>query len=532
MTFPETADQAAAYRVDGWQNPLTGLGTDRDKMTQGSYWAPFRLQDSELLACFNGSDLGARIVESTPKEMMRRGYSIELDTTDESDESDPEAEEPDETDVAKLLKYGQRLRLDEQVTDAGVWGNLFGGCLLVIGAQDGAAPDQPLQEKNISTVRFINTYDRRFVFVHSYYSDPLAPNYGLPETYLITRSVSGLQGGPAAVIVHESRCVRFDGARTDILTRQQLAGWSWSLLQRAYEPLRAFEQGFQACYNLMSDASQAVFKMQGLISMLASNEKDVLQTRMALVDMSRSVCRAVLLDAENEDFERKSTSFAGLPDLLDRFMMRLSAAVGIPVAILMGRSAAGMNATGDADFRAYYGMVASEQENVLGPKLKRIYHILACAKDGPLHGDYDFRVNFNTLYQPSDTEQADIELKTSQKDAAYITAGVVQAETVALSRWGKKGFNGVGMASFDSARAEQDAADEKMFGGMLEPPKELQGQGAAGQGEGQTLASQLPGPVGGEAAPPIGAAASPYGVTKDPVKVMRDLHQPPETDQR
>lgn len=525
-----------AGRYDSWQNPFTGLGTTRDKVTQGSYWAPVRIQDAELISMFNGSDLAARIVEAVPKEMMRRGYTLELDVSSDDQEEDPELADEGtvEDNTKELQKNGAKLRLDELVTDAGVWGNLFGGALLIIGAQDGLSPDQPLNEDNISTIRFLNVIDRRFIYVRSYYNDPLSPKYGLPESYLVSSSVTGTGTPNAGVVIHESRCIRFDGARTDILTRQQLSGWSWSLLQRAYDPLRAFENAFQSVANLMSDASQAVFKIQNLISMLASGEKGNLQTRMAMVDMSRSVARAVLLDAENEEFTRESTSFAGLPDCLDRFMMRLSAAVEIPVTILLGRSAAGMNATGDADFRAFYDHVATRQENELKPKLQRLYHLMARAKDSPFGGkDINFEITFAQLWQPSDPEQADIELKTAQKDQIYATIGAVSPEVIALSRWGKNGFNGSGMTAFDAEDAKRQLSDNKTFGNMLQPPPELAGRGAGGQGQQQVPGQALPGGDGqagqaGAPQAPIGAGASPFGSTKDPRQVLKQLSTPPK----
>ena len=58
------ARPTAAYRTDQWQNPYLGYGTGRDKVYAGNFVAPYRLQDNELLALFNGSDIAARVVET------------------------------------------------------------------------------------------------------------------------------------------------------------------------------------------------------------------------------------------------------------------------------------------------------------------------------------------------------------------------------------------------------------------------------------------------------------------------------------
>lgn len=502
-------------RADSWQNPFTGLGSTRDKVTGGYYWPPVRLQDQELLAIFNGSDIGARVVETRPREMFRRGYDLEVASMD-VDEDTPEG------DVAEHKKYGSKLAMDHKVQESMVWGNLFGGALLIIGAQDGNEMDTPLNEENISTVRYLTMVDRRFASgPHKYYTDPLAPKCGEVEQYMVTNALGAPYGSMGStLVIHESRVLRFDGARTDVLTKLQLAGWSWSLLQRAYDQLRAFESGFQAVANLMSDASQGVMKIKDLISMIASGNKDDLQTRMAMVDMSRSVARMLLIDADGEEFDRVATSFAGLPDLLDRFMMRLSAAVDIPVAILMGRSAAGMNATGDADFRAFYDSVASDQERHLAPKLERLYHIFARAKDSPFKGrDVEFRMKFHQLWQANDTEQADIELKTAQKDSAYVTAGVFTPEEVALSRAGQGKWISSGMQAFKPEDAKKRQSDDTMMQHMLEPPEELKSKQRGAEPPGSDV-PPAPEARGGQG--PL------YGTTNKPQVAMRQLHTPPK----
>ena len=256
----------AQLRLDGWQNATTGLGTDRDKVMGGMFWTPIRLQDTELLAIFNGSDIGGRVATVPGKEMFRRGFSLKASADDDEYGAD---------DFLSLKKAGEKLRAAKMFKQGMMWGNVFGGALLLIGAQDGKDVSEPLDESNIATVRFLNMVDRRFVTVRSYYSDPLSPNFGLPETYNVVSPVAGDSHGMR--VVHESRAIRFDGVETDILTKQNLAGWSFSVYQRMYDHLRTFDMSFQSVANLMSDASQAVFKMQGLLDMLTTGGKDDLQ---------------------------------------------------------------------------------------------------------------------------------------------------------------------------------------------------------------------------------------------------------------
>lgn len=429
-----SASLGNGLRADAWHNHTTGIGTWRDKTTHGRFHEDYLLNWQELLALYNGSDLMAKIVSKPAEEMFRRGYELKI-------------KDADTDDLQAFQKDAQtRLRADEMFEQGETWGPLFGGALLIVGADDGQTPDQPLNMDRIKTVRFLNLVDRRFAWVLSYYSDPFSPNYGLPEKYLISNMVANAgwvnAGGPgnnpmgptATAVVHESRCIRFDGNATDILTRQRLAGWTLPSPQRVYDVLRRFDHGFDSVGHLLSDASQGVFKLQGLIEAISNGQKDDLDTRMALVDMQRSVARMMLVDSEGEDFHREATSFAGIPDVLDRYMQRLAAAADMPVSVLFGRSAAGLNATGDNEIRAWYDAISSKQSKRLGPKLRRFYQILAAAKDSLLQVDADdLEIEFHPLWAPSDAEQADVDLKRAQTRASDVGAQIVSVEEAALT---------------------------------------------------------------------------------------------------
>jgi uncharacterized protein len=490
------------YRGATFRNGATGVGTTRDKTTWGNYWAPWRISDAELLAMMNGHGLAAKIIEEEPQEMFRNGWEVR-------------SRDIDDDDIKVLEDKAAELRLNELLLDACVWGRCFGGALNILGAEDGKNPDEPLDEEAIKTFHYINVVDRRFIWVQRYYSDMLSPKYGLPEVYLVTNVVShsgllGTTAGPqpgqrlAAVSIHESRCIRFDGNRSDVLTRQQLAGWTWSVLQRVYDRLRRFDGSTGAVEALLSDASQAVFKLKNLMEMIAQNQKGELITRMQLVDFSRSTMRAVMLDADSEDFTRQTTSFAGIPDTMDRMMMLVAGDAGYPVTRLFGRSAAGMNATGESDERLWLSRVKTKQTNDLGPKIKRVYRLMAAAKDsgvvvkakkttsGASKGA-DFQIEFGQLYEPTDMEQADRELKVAQRDQIYLDEGVVTAEEVKLGRFGSGKFSSwVDVDPDELQKAIDGQVKFDPYANEPVPEGALASGGAAGQGEMQSPVVPLP----------------------------------------
>ncbi len=185
-------------------------------------------------------------------------------------------------------------------------------------------------------------------------------------------------------------------------------------MQRVHTQLRDTATSWQSVGHLLTDASQGVLKIKNLMGLIASGGKERLRTRVELIDMARSVCRSLLIDADGESFERMATSFASIPELMDRFMMNAASAAEMPVTILYGRSPAGMNATGDSDTRGWYDTVEDAQSNVLHPRHERGLLLIMLAKDGPTKGVLpdNWEIKYAPLWQPTANEEA-TRLKTT-----------------------------------------------------------------------------------------------------------------------
>lgn len=409
-----------SFREDGWENAVTGLGTRRDKASYGTFCPSFRLSDTELSSLFHFHDLTKRIVSTKPKEMLRKGFKVAIDEDTETSET-----------VNQVVRDMNILQL---FLEGMIWGNLYGGCLLIAGIDDGKDMSEPLSpDAPIRSIRYMFLLDKRYVWPVSYYEDPQDKKYEQVEVYQI-----GTPEGTLFSKVHESRCIRFGGAMTDFLQRRAWNGWDMSVLQAVYDTARASEENWKSANHLLADASQAVFKIKGLINAITTPKGvETMTTRMQLVDMCRSVARAVLLDADsNESFERTTTNFAGIPDFLDKNMMRVASAAEIPVSILYGRSAAGLNATGDGDYRWFYDGIAADRLHILDPMLRRVIGWIMSAQDGPTGGAIpdEWCIDYPLLWEPSPTEKAAISKSKAEEDCLYITNQVYFPEEVALAR--------------------------------------------------------------------------------------------------
>ena len=357
------AKKPEVNRLDGWVNPVTGLGVaGSDKAVSAYFVRDCRLTDRELSDLYHFDDICIKIVRLRPEEMFRVGYNITVreDDNDAEDATKPGDKKPkpllkkedaaaddepakapespdDEEDPGdQLRKAARKLDLDGKLLEAMCLGRAYGGGLLFCGFADGRTPDLPLNEDAPGELKFLTIFDRRELIVHEWYADPLAPNFGEPKSYMLfPRFFYGADGSKRAegLIVHESRCVRFEGTHADRQERMQLWGWTYSVLQPVYGVVRDFENLFRSMGYMVQDANQSVFKLSGLLEQISSNSKD-LTARMQLVENTRAVNRAVLLDAdEGEEFMKVPTTFAGIGDITDRFMQRLAAATDIPVSL-------------------------------------------------------------------------------------------------------------------------------------------------------------------------------------------------------
>lgn len=413
------------WRTDGWVNDVTGFGSSRDKTEYGYVQSKLGLSDYACDALYHDDDLAQTMIDTYPQEALRKGYYLTI-----GDPHDKKLE-------AEILKSLDELGANEKTIEGAIWGGVYGGAGMLLGADDGRPAIMPLIPERVRRVEQLEVLDRRYLSVHSRYLS--GPKTGHPETYAV--------GNPSGIarpmaIVHESRMIMFGGSRTARARKEARGGWDQSALHRPFEVLRSFATGFKAVETLLTDGPQGVYKIKNLASLIGSNKQQAFKDRVETVEMMRSVLRAVVVDADAESFERQNFTFAGIPDVLDKLMLRLSAAARIPVTLLMGQSPAGMSATGESDFRGFYGQVETYQHNYIRPRLKRIIDVICAAKEGPTRGKVpdQLEIQFAKLWTLDPKSEAERRLAIASTDKIYVDIGAATPEEIALSRFGERGY--------------------------------------------------------------------------------------------
>lgn len=445
-TIKRLAINVAATRSDSWENDITGFGTSRDKTTYTCFGGYTILQPQQAANLYHGDDLAARMVDIVPDEMLREGFEVDL--------GDP-------TENAELADQLEALSVRRKFANGIRWGRLYGGGALLIGADDGRSAAAPLLPERARSVQYLYELDRRYLWPFTWYTESGHPKLGQAETYLV--SPTGVVTSGQMIIVHESRLIMFGGATTGLVERQTNNGWDHSVLQRIFDALRGFNTGLKAVEILLTDGSQAVMKLRGLAGLLGANGEETARKRLMMIDLSRSVLRAVAIDAGSKDvppeeFIRQSVAFGSIPDVLDRFMLRLAAAVQIPVTILMGQSPAGMNATGDADFRWFYSRIRAQQTLELAPRIRRLVNVMRSTKAlaSSRSKEQTVKVKFPALWSEAPSVEATRRLALANADVAYVNANVLTPQEVALSRFGQGNGYGEDIVLTDESIAARE----------------------------------------------------------------------------
>lgn len=444
MIQPKKTVAKVVSRIDGWLNQITGLGTDRDKRTANLVKPVLPTVDFQTLDdLFHGDDMAQIIAGKAPEDMVRKWIELTVELGD-PDLSENESEASDD-----MLQALNDLDAKGACRAALTWANVFGGSLMFIGADDGGGSDEdalakPLAEDRIRSIEFLEVFDRFDVQIESEYDDKAdLGKFGKPKTYQIV-NYQGTRGATLSnVTIHETRFLRFDGPLTSKRRIVRNNGWNDSIYTKLLDVLSDFGSSWGGVAALLQDFAQAIFKMKGLADIIGSDADNIVQGRMQTMDLCRSVMRMIPIDADLEDFQRMTTPVGGLAELMDRLMLRMSAAAQMPVTILFGISPSGLNTTAEGDLSIWDDRVSSKQEIDLRPPLTRLIELLFKAADGPTKGKEPkgWEYQFNPLRQPTEKESAEARKTQMETDTGYIDTNVLEPDEVAQSRFGGESYS-------------------------------------------------------------------------------------------
>jgi len=415
-TFEEAhimdSDQTALN--DSLENLVAELGTSQDKRSHSTFVNSKRLSadgmQEELNALYRTDWLAGKVVDIIPDDMTREWRYF-------SGDIEPET-------VGALVEEEERLGLADAFNQAHKWARLYGTSFIVINVDDGQPVDQPLNLNRVRKggLKHIKVVDRHRIDRADLQpiENPLDPNYGMPVYYRFVNT---------NVKIHHTRVIRFDAVKLPFDEFKRNNYMSDSILDRLYEALINFNTIASGSASMVYETNVDVMKIKGLMNYIQSPEGTALiQKRFTLASMLKSFNNMLLLDAD-EEYDKKQNSFASLPDLLYAHALFLAGGSDVPATRLLGSSASGLNATGEGDMKNYYDVIRSKQSKDYKPKLD--FFDILMAKNLGIADDADLDYKFNSLFQMTPKEQADMDFINAQRDGIYLDKGVVPEYTIA-----------------------------------------------------------------------------------------------------
>lgn len=448
-------------KFDGWGSILSGIAGSRDKLSRTKFSTNVLLHHTEIAEILASDGIGAKVVKCVPKDMTRNGWTIQGD------------------EDGKLHKALKDLKVTAALTQAMIWTRAFGGALVLMDIADGKAIDQPYDPKSKAKVRGLKVFasPRILITTTDFSTDPQSPYFEDLERFEVQRLYA------APFKVHASRCLVFKGDPVPDIMEQlgfdlSTRYWGMSTLQKVYMYLAGFGSFYGALGHLGQEMTIGKYTISNLDNLVAMSDWKSIKNRLKIIDEQKSVIHAVLLGKE-EKYERDSLTFTGVPDVLDRMMLIIAAAAEVPVTKFWGRSAAGMNASGEGDSRDYYDTVRSEQQTFLEPPLLKLCQAVNAGIGLPVNPE-EMSIEFDPIWTPTAKEQAEVQEAVMRTDKGYIETGVLDAEQVFNNRF-KNGYTPSYQIDGDWVEPEDDdtemlaelqKARQKAAGKTVVDPKE------------------------------------------------------------
>lgn len=373
---------------DSLRSVVAGLGDPmRDKMAMTTYGFQM-LDELQIANIYRSNWMGRKAVDIPALDSVRKGRDWQA-----------------EQDQIELIEAEQnRLGFWKKLLDVLIKARLWGGAALYIGTGDTNLA-LPLDPTRIGKggIKYLTVMSRRDLAAGEIDQDVMSEFYGKPSYYEVTGNSAN-----SMVRIHPSRFAIFIGAdqADSFLTGGINQGWGDSVLEAMYSAMKNGDATAANIASLVFEANVDVFRIPEFMSSLSDPEYSKrLMDRFMLAATAKGINRALLLDKE-EEYERKTISFATLPEVMQSFLQQFCGAADIPMTRFLGTAPSGLGSNGDHSMANYHDRVASSQTLEITPALYRLDECLIRSALGSRPPEIFY--TWAPLEQMSEKEQAEI----------------------------------------------------------------------------------------------------------------------------
>lgn len=392
----KTIERPKRTALDSYLNEMTRQGYGMPNAENSTSYPITRMTQDymTLISLYRNNWLVSKIIDLVAEDMTRAWITITSEMT-------PKMQD----DIDRLER---RTHVRAKVTEGLKWGRLFGGAAGLIMIDGDEDLMEPLDVKSIMPDSFkgIMVVDRwSGVYPDLELVDDIGnPEFGKPKYYEISDFTKS-----KTFLVHHSRVLRFEGRPLPAWEQMSTQMWGASEIEATYEEIRKRDNASANLAGLIFRANINVRTVEGLSQFMgvADNEarSDLYQTLSYQNQLMNNFSTLVL--GEKDKFDSiQNTSFTGLNDIYESFMLDVSGATGIPITKLFGRSPGSLNATGEGDLQNYYDMISGKQETYLRPLIEKLLPVMFMSQFGKIPDDINFR--FNAVRTPSESDVAEL----------------------------------------------------------------------------------------------------------------------------
>lgn len=393
----------------------SGIGSEFD---YGQYNAPTAqpmspfVQDKFAVDLYYSDWAAKKIINIPVEDMLREGWQYEGVSDDQG---------------AALETLQDALSLPEKLKQAMRLERLIGGCAILMGIDDGAEADQPVNYAVLrkGCLKFLNVIPRTRITNTTLDYDPLSPTYGEPMTYW----VNGLQ-------IHRDRLILFKGdpllqaPDSSIMPSQWLRndGFGVSVLMAMMDDLTRATGSRQAAYQLVQRASVFLFQTD-MMDIGGTKEGQSAIAKMQNIVNQINLFRGAVVDrqpGQADPITTISPQFGSVPELVMTFMQMLAAGGDIPGSRFFSQAPGGLNAgDGGTSLENYYGGLTAKNKQETRPRLLKLLKVMGPSALGEDYSNTKIDVLFPPLWSLSELEQAQVRQADATNVLGLITAGLL-----------------------------------------------------------------------------------------------------------
>ena len=404
-----------AYGMDGLQNAVAGLGTERDKRSFNDWGLVVQLDRARASAMCRSNWLARNIVGVRADDMTRAWVDIQWDGKKEDTSRQQAIDEADEAFDFKT-----------KFSDGVVWARQYGGAagIMLFNGDDDLSQPIDIDKLPKGCLRGVEFFDRWYLGAQDLQQsfEDYGPDFRKPRYY----SIGGVE---SPTRVHRSRMIFLDGHRLDYQPWLANGMWHDSVLQVALEAVKDYAASMVGLATMFFEANIDVMLVDGLAATLASPKADEkISKRFGMAQTIKSMNRMLIMDAKDR-YEKKGNNFSGLAGIIDKFEAGCAAASQTPRTKLFGESPGGLGSSGEGEQQDYDKSIASEQEKSLRTPMSRWYRVLCRHLFGQVPKGFKF--TYNPLRVESRLERANRELVQANTRKVYVDAMALPPSVVA-----------------------------------------------------------------------------------------------------